>query len=325
MNAKSHGSIPKPVRLSLTRDLIRSHVKSFRALCAVLSLMLVVLSAQAVALRMGAVRGFPGNTVDVPVSLTYRSNEVRDVVALQADVLFDASGVTDGSPVSGPSLSRHVLASSTPSRGVRRLLVYSAENAVLTNGTVAKIPFTVGPNEFRNFSLTLSNVILVRGDASQVTATNANGFVGVNQVFVAPDGHVDGFLNVASNSVEQCYVIQTTTDFVTWVTVQTNRTEASLLAFIDPAGGGQPHRFYRAVVCDAANGLRIGTITQLPSGQVQLDFDGVVGRSYVIQASTNLLNWQDLGTVTAAIGRLIYTTADGPRSPYRFFRLKSAP
>ena len=93
---------------------------------------------QAVSLRVGVVRGFPGNTVEVPVSLSYRSNEVRNVVALQADVLFATTGISDGTPSGGPLLSRHVLASSAPSPGVRRLLVYSAERALLTNGELAR-------------------------------------------------------------------------------------------------------------------------------------------------------------------------------------------
>jgi hypothetical protein len=236
----------------------------FGVFCVFLWLTMLAPLAHGVGLRVGVVRGFPGNTVEVPVSLSYRSNEVRNVVALQTDVLFDASGVTDGTPNSGPLLSRHVLASSTPASGVRRLLVYLLESAALTNGEVARIPFTVGPNEFRNFSLTLSNVILVRADATQIPASNANGFVGVNQVFVAPDGHADGFLNVASNGVEQCYIIQATTDFQTWVNVHTNSTEGGLLEFADPAAGTYPKRFYRAIVCDAVTGLhRIHRLTQM--------------------------------------------------------------
>ena len=125
-----------------------------------LSLLLVALamSAPAVSLRVGTLRGFPGNTVVLPVSLRYGSNELRNVVALQADVVFDASGVTDGTPGSGPLLARHLLASSAPATGTRRLPVYSLENAALTNGVGANIPFTVGPREYRNFPLTLVNV-----------------------------------------------------------------------------------------------------------------------------------------------------------------------
>jgi hypothetical protein len=261
--------------------------------------------------------------VEVPLSLNYRSNEVRNVVALQADVLFDASGVSDGSPSGGPLLLRHVLASSAPAPGVRRLLVYSLESAVLTNGTVANIPFTVAPNAFRNFSLTLSNVILVRADATQVPATNANGFVGVNQVFVAPDGHADGFLNVTSNGVEQCYIIQATTDFQTWVNVHTNSTEGGLLEFADLEAGAHPKRFYRAIVCDGVSGLHIGTIAQLANGRVQFDFTGAGGRSYVIQASTNLTDWQNIRTNVGASGPITFTDAFTNHAR-RFYRVRAA-
>jgi hypothetical protein len=279
-------------------------------------------SASAVSLRVGTVRGFPGVTVEVPVSLRYGTNEARDVVALQADVLFDASGVSDAAPTSGPLLSQHLLASSQPAVGTRRLLVYSLANATLTNGVVANIPFTVGPGEDRNFPLTLANVILVRADASQVFATNVNGYLAVSQVFIAPDGRADGFLNVSSNDVEQCYVIQATTNFVNWVNVQTNSATGNLLEFADPTAGGHPYRFYRALVCDAVTGLRIGTITQLPDRQVRFEFSGASGLSYVIQASTNLTQWVNVRTNVGAGGTILFTDSV-TNYPQRFYRLKS--
>src|SRR5437867_4023307 len=242
-------------------------------------------------LSVGTVRGFPGNTVELPVSLRYGTNDAQDVVALQADILFESTGIADGGIANGQMLRRHVLASSRPGAGVRRLLVYSLENAVLTNGIVATIPFMVGPKEYRNFALTLANVILVRADGSQVFGSNVDGFIGVSQVFVAKDGHADGFFNVASNEVEQCYVIQATTDFVTWVNLQTNSVAGNLLEFNDANASAYDHRFYRAILCDSLTGVQIGTITQLANGQIQFDFSGASGRSYVIQASTNLVRW----------------------------------
>jgi len=283
-----------------------------------------VIAADAVSLRVGGVHGFPGNTVEVPVSLRYQTNEPRDVVALQADVVFDASGVSDGTPGSGAVFTRHMLASSQPVAGVRRLLVYSLESAGLTNGMVASIPFTVGVREYRNFALRLTNVILVRADASQVFASNFDGFIGVSQVFVAPDGHADGFLNVASNEVDQCYVTQATTDFVTWVNVQTNSVAGNLLEFADPNAGAYPHRFYRALLCDFVTGLRIGTITQLPGGQVQFDFSGATGRSYVVQASTNLTQWENVRTNVGTAAPIVF--ADSVTNyPHRFYRVQPTP
>lgn len=271
----------------------------------------------------GIVRGFPGHTVEVPISLRYRTNDLRDVVALQADVVFDPRGVSDNTPTGGLMLANHVLASSSPAVGTRRLLVYSLSNTTLTNGEVARIPFTVGPNEYRNLSLTLSNVILVRADASQVFGTTANGAVAVNQVYVAPDGRADGFLNVATNGTEQCFVIQATTDFVTWVNVQTNSTEGGLLEFVDAGAGAYTKRFYRAIVCDGASGLHVGTIMQLANGRVQFDFTGAGGRSYVIQASTNLAHWENIRTNVGLSEPVTFTDSFTDR-PHRFYRVRLA-
>lgn len=274
----------------------------------------------------GVVRGFPGRTVDVPVSLRYRTNDLHDVVALQADVVFDATGVADSAPSPGVITSNHVLASSAPFSGTRRLLVYSRAGSVLTNGDVARITFNVGPNEYRNFSLRLTNVILVRADASQISSDVTHGAIAVNQVYVGPNGAADGFLNVASNGVEQCYIIQATTDFQTWSNVQTNSTEEALLQFIDPDASGFQKRFYRAILCASSigsPGVTIATITQLPSGLMKFDFTGASGRSYVIQASTNLTDWQNIRTNVGLNGPITFTDSFA-NFTRRFYRVRAA-
>ena len=288
-----------------------------------LGLLLLPAPAHAVPrLVAGIVRGFPGRTVEVPISLRYRTNDVRDVVALQADVVFDATGVTDAAATGGGLPASHVLASSGPGVGTRRLLVYSPGNAVLTNGEIARIPFTVGPSEYRNFALRLTNVILVRADAAQVPSETIHGAIAVNQVYVGPGGQADGFINVASNAVEQCYVIQATTDFVSWVNVQTNSAEGALLPFNDAEAGAFAKRFYRAIVCDAATGLRIGTITQLANGRVQFDFTGAGGRSYIIQASTNLTDWQNVRTNVGLNGPITFVDSF-TNLARRFYRVRA--
>src|SRR2546425_1003022 len=69
-------------------------------------------------LSVGTARGFPGNTVELPVSLRYGTNDAQDVVALQADIVFDGTGIEDGKLENGQMLARHVLASSRPGAGV---------------------------------------------------------------------------------------------------------------------------------------------------------------------------------------------------------------
>lgn len=276
-------------------------------------------------LSVAIVRGFPGRTVEVPMTLRYSTNDVRDVVALQADVMFATTGVTDDSPTPGGITSNHVFASSTPAAGTRRLLVYSPVNSIFTNGEVARIPFSVGADEFRNFSLRLTNVIMVRADASQVFGTTSDGAVVVSPVYLAPDGNADGFLNVESNGLERCYIIQATTDFQSWVNVHTNSTDTGLLQFADAQGGGFQKRFYRAIVCEsvagALAGVQIGTITQLPGGKVQFDFNGASGRSYVIQASTNLSDWLNLRT-NVGVGGPISFVDSLTNHARRFYRVR---
>jgi hypothetical protein len=274
----------------------------------------------------GTVRGFPGQSVEVPILLRYGTNDPRDVVAFQADVVFDPSGLSDGYPRTGSVVSNHVFLSSSPIAGTRRLLAYSAAGAALTNGEVARIPFAVAPSAARNFPILLTNVILVRADATTVAATTVNGAIAVNQVYLAPDGHADGFLNVVSNGVEQCYIIQATTDFQTWVNVQTNSTDGTLLQFIDPSAKNYPHRFYRAIVCESVPGTGttspIGMITQLPGSRVQFEFTRTSGPGYLIQASTNLSQWENIRTNVGVSGPITFIDSF-TNYPQRFYRLRA--
>src|SRR5688500_8881781 len=72
---------------------------------------------EALSLCGSAERGFPGNTVEVPVSAFCRSNESHNVDAWQAHVLFEADVDSHGRPGTGPVAPRHVLASSARAAG----------------------------------------------------------------------------------------------------------------------------------------------------------------------------------------------------------------
>jgi hypothetical protein len=57
-------------------------------------------------------------------------------------------------------------------------------------------------------------------------------------------------------------------------------------------------------------------------GKVQLRFLGTAGQSYVIQASTNLLDWVTLTTCTAdGLGNVTATDPDAHKYPARFYRV----
>ena len=71
-----------------------------------------------------------------------------------------------------------------------------------------------------------------------------------------------------------------------------------------------------------ASGLQIGTITQLANGRVQFDFTGASGRSYVIQASTNLTDWQTIRT-NAGVGGPVTFTDSFANFTRRFYRVRA--
>src|SRR6185503_2281204 len=90
-----------------------------------------VLAAPRVA--VATVRGFPSQSVDVPVTLRYGTNDLRNIVALQADVSYEGPA-TPGASVGGSALRGHLLRTREIAARTRRLLTYSLNNAVLSNG-----------------------------------------------------------------------------------------------------------------------------------------------------------------------------------------------
>jgi hypothetical protein len=54
-------------------------------------------------------------------------------------------------------------------------------------------------------------------------------------------------------------------------------------------------------------------------------FTGETGRSFVVQASTNLVNWTDVSSGTFASNSFLYSEAAPSGSPRRFFRVRPAP
>src|SRR5437899_8693109 len=101
----------------LTRNLVmrKSSLPIFTLFVIGLSFILAVESASGLPkLSLATVRGFPGNTVEVPILLNYGSNDLQNVVALQADILFDQTGLASGNPVGGAALQNHLVATSLP-------------------------------------------------------------------------------------------------------------------------------------------------------------------------------------------------------------------
>ena len=70
-------------------------------------------------------------------------------------------------------------------------------------------------------------------------------------------------------------------------------------------------------------GFRTGSIARLPSGQMQFTLNTRYGRSYTVQATTNLVDWEPLETRTAFDTKLTFTDTNAPGFSRRFYRAVS--
>ena len=68
----------------------------------------------------------------------------------------------------------------------------------------------------------------------------------------------------------------------------------------------------------------LGTVSQA-GGMLQLQFSGSDGYAYVVQTSSNLLNWTPVSTNYPANGAFNFTNNPPPGSPRRFYRLALLP
>ena len=275
--------------------------------------------ASAATLTLGSAPGFPGQTTTVPLQLSAGTNLPPHVIAVQADVVFAPERISALPPTSGSALRGHRVVSREPTNGVRRLVLYSPNNAAMTNGTVVRLPFQIAPTNYQNIRLELTNVVLALAAGSQLTTTNFAGTIYLNPVSFGPTGEAEGFLRTSSN---ERHFIQATTDFIHWTTIATNDAIGSIIRFLDLDAAQYPQRFYRAVLSDA--GGQFGSITQLADGRIQFSFTGLAGRSYVIESSTNLVDWLPVGSEIASGGTMLITNSPGGK-PHQFFRLKSSP
>ena len=119
------------------------------------------------------------------------------------------------------------------------------------------------------------------------------------------------------------FMVQASTDLVHWVAIYTNFFGGAI-DYFDTRSLEFPRRFYRVAPLGPMQpkvtvkpGLA-GT-PALPAGGFRFHLDGIPGLPYRVQASTNLVNWEDL-FVHAAGGPVDFVDPDSLRFPRRFYR-----
>ena len=123
------------------------------------------------------------------------------------------------------------------------------------------------------------------------------------------------------------YVVQASTNLVDWVFLQTNTAP---FTFVDVHAANFKQRFYRtfdlalytaamtpATLTAPASSSSALVGQSAPSSQFSFNVTGTTGQTYVVQASTNLVDWVSIQTNTAPF---VFTDTNAAAFKQRFFR-----
>lgn len=130
------------------------------------------------------------------------------------------------------------------------------------------------------------------------------------------------------------YVIYASTDLKYWTPMATNAMPSGgLITFVDSNASQYPHRFYRAVplgtVVTEPPGPPSPELTEIGvnvGGSFQFNLNGPMGSNYVIQASSNLMNWVNVSTNSIPSGGVSgFSFPISPSQPQMFYRALPAP
>ena len=121
------------------------------------------------------------------------------------------------------------------------------------------------------------------------------------------------------------YAVEASTNLVNWIILTTNTVPFN---FVDTNAGHFSRRFYRAVPAQYAAATSTATMTQSPApaitassvnaaGQFGFTVSGISGYKYIVEASTNLVNWTMLETNAAPFNFVDNNTANFSRRFYR--------
>lgn len=186
------------------------------------------------------------------VALSFRTD--TPVTAVQFEIAFDASRLIPVATAAGLVASRHIVASSEPAPGIRRVVVYSMSNVPLTNGILANISFVRrSKSPDGSVALTVTNAVVSGPLGQPIGPLNLSPGLfnlesGTSATFmllsISGDGSVDLQL---TGPPGRTYAIQASVDLTTWAGFATNVIPVSgILKINDPKAGTERQRFYRA-------------------------------------------------------------------------------
>ena len=178
-----------------------------------------------------------------------------------------------------------------------------------------------------NSTLTLNNVTAAQAGTYSVTITGNIDFTTNLIATLTPAVYAHGqcSFNIAGTPGYQ-YVVQASTNLGNWIPVQTNTAP---FTFIDVNAGQYQQRFYRTLVLTnspisltarlTVSTNATATLTQVAyaNGQYSAKVTGLIGSQYVVQASTNLVDWVPVQTNAAPF---TFVDPDAGQFKQRFYR-----
>lgn len=187
-------------------------------------------------------------------AITNRLSGAAGVVGLQYDVLYNGGRLAANATVPGNALLGHNVFLSRLTPNSSRVVIYSLSNTALTNGALASLYFAVAASApLGTQTITLTNGILA-GAAGQslgpVDSVPGNlvitaGPAKLGEIVRSSEGFIQFQVEGSSGGT---YLLQASTDLVSWETVGTSTAVAGLIQFTDSESKTRPVRFYRALV-----------------------------------------------------------------------------
>jgi len=264
---------------------------------------------------------FAGRTVNVPWSLEHTGA----VSGVEFDLIYSANSLIVGAFQPGALSINVAFRTRQIAPGQQRLLFYTTDGSALpTNMFIGDLPTAIPAGNYGGGGhITISNALVSRMNATAASPV-ALAFGGVisGSVFRGSDGVVDLQITVPSNHL---WTVQATTNFANWVNIATNFATLNYIIVTDLDASNFPTRFYRAVLVAPTTGGQISGVTLMAGTQLTFSYATTTGRTYVMQASTNLTNWVPLTTNVAGGSLLNFTNMITPLIPNQFFRVVQLP
>jgi len=130
-----------------------------------------------------------------------------------------------------------------------------------------------------------------------------------------------------SGQIGQAYTLQASTNLTSWISLLTFTCTNSPMPVADPTAKNFGRRFYRLVQGTVLAPITIGFGSAQPwtTHGLSLMLQGTMGQSYVIQASSNLVNWQPITNFVSTNWPVYFYDPTATNFAERFYRVKLGP